>query len=277
MMRPRLDMNAVVGTHDIVLLTLDTLRYDVAADLWRQGKTPRLSALLPEQGWEERHAPGNFTYPSHQAIFAGFLPTPCGPGPHPRLFAMSFAGSESIAEQTCVFESATFVQGLQSRGYHTVCIGGTGFFNKQTPLGRVLPGMFAESHWSPELGVTHPESTANQFAQATESLAALTKSQRAFLFINVSALHQPNYFYVPDRVAAQGDDLHSHGAALEYVDTQLPTLLKALRLRGPSLLIICSDHGTAYGEGGQQGHRFAHEVVWTVPYMHTVVPGDSES
>ena len=136
-----INMNEIVGSHDIVLLTLDTLRYDVAEALWQEGRTPNFAALLPETGWQERDAPGNFTYASHQAIFAGFLPTPKRPAPHPRLFAMEFAGSESIDSNTCVLPAATFVEGLQDRGYHTICVGGTGFFNKQNRLGRVMPDL----------------------------------------------------------------------------------------------------------------------------------------
>ncbi len=268
----RLDMNQIVGSHDIALLTLDTLRYDVAIDLWRRGRTPNLAKLLPETGWQERHAPGSFTYASHQAMFAGFFPTPCEPGPHPRLFAMAFEGSESIENETRVFDSATLIEGLYDLGYHTLCVGGTGFFNKNTPLGRVLPGLFAESHWDRTLGVTEAASTENQFRVVTKSLRHLDADKRAFVFINVSALHQPNYFYVEGRTKSDGDDLASHAAALEYVDAQLPTLLEALQSRGPSLLILCSDHGTTYGEGGYTGHRLAHEVVWTVPYAETILP-----
>lgn len=270
-------MNQIVGSHDIVLLTLDTLRYDVAVDLWQRGRTPNLATLLPETGWQKRHAPGSFTYSSHQAMFAGFLPTPCEPGPHPRLFAMAFEGSESIEKETRVFDSATLVEGLYKVGYHTLCVGGTGFFNKSTPLGKVLPGLFAESHWDQSLGVTDAASTENQFRVVAESLKRLSSEQRAFVFINIAALHQPNYFYCDGRTRSAGDDLQSHAAALEYVDTQLPTLLGTLQSRGPSLVILCSDHGTAYGEQGHTGHRFAHEVVWTVPYAETILPGPLES
>tara|TARA_R110002096_G_scaffold42143_2_gene113516 strand:+ start:39335 stop:40213 length:879 start_codon:yes stop_codon:yes gene_type:complete len=272
-----LDMNRIVGSHDIVLLTLDTLRYDVAIDLWQRGRTPNLAALLPRAGWQKRHAPGSFTYSSHHAMFAGFLPTPCEPGPHPRLFAMAFEGSESIASETCVFDSATLVEGLGNAGYHTLCVGGTGFFNKSTPLGKVLPGLFAESHWDRSLGVTDADSTKNQFRVVASSLARLDDDQRAFVFVNIAALHQPNYFYCEGRSKEDGDDLRSHAAALEYVDTQLPALLETLQSRGPSLVILCSDHGTAYGEQGHTGHRIAHEVVWTVPYAEAIVPRASES
>jgi hypothetical protein len=258
-----MNMNDVVGRDDLLLLTLDTLRYDVAQEAWRTGRTPNLAARLPATGWERRHTPGNFTYAAHAAFFAGFLPTPARPGRHPRRFALAFPGSETIAPDTCVLDADNLVAGLTQRGYHTICIGGVGFFNKLSPLGRVFPSLFADSFWSPQLGVTHPESTANQVRLAVDLLARLPGEQRVFLFINVSALHQPNYFYLP---GATEDSLDSQRAALEYVDRQLPPLFAVLERRGSGFGILCSDHGTAYGEDGYHGHRLAHPVVWTVPY-----------
>jgi Sulfatase len=265
-------MNRVVGSHDLLLLVLDTLRYDVAVEQLEAGQTPTLAALLSPEAWEQRHSPGSFTYAAHQAFFAGFLPTPALPGKHPRLLSLRFEGSETTAETTCVLDGPTVVDGLRRRGYHTACVGGVGFFNKRNPLGSVLPGLFDESHWSEALGVTDPDSTANQVALATKILERQPRGRRVFLFINVSALHQPSWFYRgPD--AAQQESLASHAAALAYVDSQLPPLFAALRRRGPSLCIITSDHGTAFGEQGYRGHRLAHESVWTVPYAHVVLDG----
>jgi hypothetical protein len=265
-----LDANRLIGTHDVLLLTLDTLRYDVAQECLRRGRTPNLAAVLPGGTWEERHSPGSFTFAAHQAFFAGFLPTPARPGKHPRLFALRFAGSETTGPETFVFDAPDVVSGLASRGYHTICIGGVGFFNKQNPLGRVLPGLFAESHWSPELGVTERHSTENQVALAAALLGRLPGRRRVFLFLNVSAIHQPNSMYLP---GAREDSLASHAAALEYVDRKLPPLFAALRRRAPVLCVLCSDHGTAYGEDGYAGHRLGHPVVWTVPYAEFVLPG----
>ncbi|NMO21877.1 STM4013/SEN3800 family hydrolase, partial [Pyxidicoccus fallax] len=191
------------------------------------------------------------------------------PGLHPRLFAMRFEGSETTSPDTCVLDAPDLVTGLAARGYHTVCIGGVGFFNKRNPLGNVLPGLFAESHWSREMGVTDPRSTEHQVALAVRRLDALPREQRVFLFINVSALHQPNRHYLP---GATRDSRDSHAAALEYVDSQLPPLFDALRRRGPAFCIVCSDHGTAYGEDGYTGHRLGHPVVWTVPYAEFTLP-----
>lgn len=258
----------LVGSHDILFMTLDTLRYDVACEAFTRGRTPNLAAILPEGGWEKRHTPGNFTYAAHHAFFAGFLPTPARQGPHSRLFAASFAGSESTAETTYIFETPDIVSGLANIGYHTICIGGVGFFNKQPPLGSVLPSLFLESWWREDLGVTCQNSPENQIALAIDRIGLVPASRRLFLFVNISACHQPNRYYLP---GAETDTSESQLEALAHVDHHLPPLIAALRHRAPLLAIICSDHGTAYGEDGFWGHRLAHPVIWEVPYMERVL------
>lgn len=261
------DMNAVVGSHDVVLLTLDTLRFDAAQRCFERGELPVLAPHLPADGWERRHTPGSFTYAAHAAFFAGFLPTPARPGPHPRLFALEFEGSETTSAHTHVFRDCdNIVAGFRRAGYWTLCIGGVGFFNKRNPLGSQLPSLFEESHWRPEFGVVAADSTERQVELACERLdSPQLAGRRCFVFINVSALHQPNRHYLDGAVH---DDFESHCAALRHVDAALAPLLRALRRRGPAFVIACSDHGTAYGEDGFHGHRLAHEVVMTVPYAH---------
>lgn len=264
-----LNVRQLIPSHDFVLITLDTLRYDVAEQAASAGKTPFLSRLIPRGCWERRHSPGSFTFAAHQSFFAGFLPTPESPGRHPRLFAARFPGSETTGDETYVFDAPNLVQGFAGIGYHTICIGGVGFFNRLSPLGCVLPDLFRESHWNEELGVTSPHSTERQITLACERLRALGNKQRVFLFINISALHQPNCIFAPP---AQEDSPATQEAALAYVDQQLPPLFDALAQRGPALCILTSDHGTAYGDSGYWGHRLAHECVWTVPYAEFVLP-----
>lgn len=252
-----------LGVDHFLFITLDTLRYDVAMTAWTQGQTPNLGAYLPADGWERRHSPATFTYAAHHAFFAGFLPTPISPGTHPRRFATRFAGSETTTTNTIVFDTPDIVSGFAQAGYATICIGGVGFFNQQTPLGSVLPGLFHDAFWAPPLGVTEPRSTEYQVATALEAMGQVPVGQPIFLFLNVSALHQPNYFYVD---GATHDSPATQQAALAYVDSQLPPLFNALRQRGSTFAIVCADHGTAYGEDGYTGHRLAHPVVWDVPY-----------
>ena len=88
---PVYDMKSLVSERaDIVLITLDTLRFDIAQQLWSQDQIPNLSNYLGIDGWECRHTPASFTYAAHHAFFSGFLPTPASPGRHPRLYASRF-------------------------------------------------------------------------------------------------------------------------------------------------------------------------------------------
>ena len=273
-------MASIVGSHDLLFVTLDTLRHDVAVELAAADRIPHLVRAMGgavDNGtggsWERRHTPASFTYAAHHAFFAGFLPTPVGPGPHDRLFAAAFPGSETTGPGTWTFTEPDLVSGLASAGYHTVCVGGVGFFNQRSALGRVLPSLFAESHWEPSFGVTNPSSVEAQVDRAAAVVAALPADRRLFLFLNVSALHQPNRYYLP---GAAEDCRASHAAALAYVDSHLGRLFATMTSRGrPCFAIVCSDHGTAYGEDGLTGHRIAHETVWTVPYADFVLhPGD---
>jgi hypothetical protein len=183
------------------------------------------------------------------------------------LFAARFAGSATTTDLTCVFDAPDIVTGFAERGYHTICIGGVGFFNRRTPLGSVLPDLFAESHWDESLSVASAGSTERQVALAIARVAALPAERRLFLFVNVSAIHQPNRLFLP---GATCDTAASMAAALAYVDAHVATLFDALTQRAPLLAIVCADHGTAYGEEGFHGHRLAHNVVWDVPYAEFV-------
>ena len=48
-----IDAAAAIGTHDVVWVVLDALRYDVAAEALAAGRTPNLAAVLPGGAWEE--------------------------------------------------------------------------------------------------------------------------------------------------------------------------------------------------------------------------------
>ena len=263
-----LNMREHLPNADMLWVTFDTLRFDVAARGIVEGKTPNLASLLPNGIWEKRHSPGTFTYAAHAAFFAGFLPTPTKPGRHPRLFASAFQGSETTGSSTFVFEEADIVSSLRARGFFTLCVGGVGFFNKQTALGRVFPDLFDTALWTPEMGVTSKDSFGQQVQAVDEHLGQLDPTRPAFTFINVAALHQPNAMYVP---GAKEDSPQTQIAALSYVDRQIPTLIEVAKRTRPLIVIFMSDHGTAYGEDGYRGHRLAHPVVTDVPFAAFVI------
>ncbi|WP_329099622.1 STM4013/SEN3800 family hydrolase [Streptomyces sp. NBC_01439] len=265
-----INANEIIGTHHVLFVTFDSLRYDVARATVHAGRTPHLEKVLPDGLWEERRTQGSFTLPAHTAFFSGFLPVPSGPSRPGRLLACYAMRGTTIKPRTYVFDAPDIVTGLSGLGYRTVCIGGVGFFSGQTKLGRVLPGLFQESYWSPETGTDCPDSTRHQVDLALKVLEEQEPGQRLFLFLNIAATHTPHHVYLPGESA---DSWESQCAALAYVDTQLGRLFEAMPARGPWLVLMCADHGEAFGEDGYTGHGIAHPSVWSVPYAESLVPG----
>lgn len=278
----KINMNEVVGKDDILFITLDTLRYDVAEKEYLEGNLPNLCA---DGGWEKRHSPGNYTYSSHHSFFAGFLPTPSeyiSLNDREHLFAMkNNMINYKYSKNMYFFDTPNFVKGLEKEGYKTICIGGVIFFNKSNELCSVLPNMFQESYWNPKFGVTNPKSIEYQVEQAIKILEKTNKNERVFLFLNVSAIHGPNYFYLDEYkdkndkydpgkniLASKYDGVESQSEALKYVDKCLEPLFEYMKKRNKTFCIALSDHGTCYGEDGYEGHNLSHEIVWTVPYRH---------
>ena len=268
--KPSVDMSQVVGIQDILLICLDTLRYDAAAWEGKAGNTPVLSRYGP---WEKRQAPGNFTYPSHHAMFAGFLP--CAfearnlAEREMLFFPRQIGMGRRVPKGAFEFSGSTIMEGLEKEGYDTWCVGGVAFFDKRSDLGRVFPGYFQKSYWNPSFACSVKESFANQVDFILKKIAQAEQKRRIFLYLNVDAIHYPNYFYLD---GAKNDSLESHKAALRYVDGQMGRLLDGWKeIRGGGFVICCSDHGTCYGEDGCLFHGINHPVVNTVPYKHFLI------
>lgn len=270
------NMNEIVGQYDILFVCLDTLRYDVAVEEEEKGTTPVINAHGGP--WEKRHAPGNFTYPSHQAMFAGFLPTLAKPMPMNKREMLFFPKDVGLGGKppanAFAFEGATFIEGLAKVGYQTNCVGGVAFFNKRSDIGKVLPSFFEHSYWQPAFSPQVPESTAHQIKWIKHKLLDIPQEQRMFWYVNIDAIHYPNAFYLE---GAKTDSKATHAAALHYVDSQLGELLDAFGQRGPTFVILCSDHGTCYGEDGYQFHCVNHPMVYEVPYKHFILNNETNA
>ncbi len=265
----KIDMNEVVGEMDILFVCLDTLRYDVAIAEEKSNGTPNINKY---GNWEKRHAPGNFTYPSHHAMFAGFLPSPADPMEEKKgnmLFFPRDVGLGRVAPKgSFSFEGSTFIEGLAKVSYETICIGGVSFFDNRSDIGKVFPAMFNKSYWNPSFGCPVKESFDNQIEHIKKVLNKIEDEKRVFMYVNVDTIHYPNYFYLDNE---KRDSVESHSAALRYVDERIEKLFDLFRNRGNAFVILCSDHGTCYGEDGYYSHRVSNETVYTVPYKDFII------
>ncbi|MER7108181.1 sulfatase-like hydrolase/transferase [Streptomyces sp. NPDC000229] len=87
-----------------------------------------------------------------------------------------------------------------------------------------------------------------------------------FLFVNVSVMHVPHGHYLD----SSSDTRASQGAALAYADEHLARLISTLTQRQRWLIIMCADHGDAYGDDGYHGRGIAHPAVMNVPFTAMV-------
>ena len=265
--KPSVDMNRVVGSCDILFICLDTLRYDAAVQEEKDGGTP----IRNRYGSSEKcQAPGNFTYPSHHAMFAGFLTCRYDAKNVADREMLFFPQSIGLGKKTpggaYGFSGSTIMEGLEKDGYDTWCVGGVSFFDKRSDIGKVFPGFFQKSYWNPSFGCPVKDSTKNQVDFILKKIESAEKETHIFLYLNVDAIHYPNYFYLD---GASHDDLRSHMAALRYVDGELGRLFDGWKKqRGDTFVICCSDHGTCYGEDGCQFHGIHHPAVNMIPYKH---------
>lgn len=262
-------MNEIIGSHHILFICLDSLRYDVAFMEQENNGTPVLNRYGK---WRKCQAPGNFTYPSHQAMFAGFLPIDEGvlnmKNREKLFFSEDIGMGRKAPTNAYNFKGATWIEGLNQEGYETYCIGGVSFFDKRTDIGKVIPSYFTHSYWNPSFGCKVKESPENQVSFALKKLTLTPDNTKIMMYINFSALHYPNYFYV-DGITK--DCIESQAAGLRYIDSQLDLLFNAFIKKGRTFVICCSDHGTCYGEDGIWYHGVNHPIVNTVPYKHFIL------
>lgn len=265
--RPSVNMSEVVGKQDILMICLDTLRYDAAVEEEVHGGTPVLNRYGT---WEKCQAPGNFTYPSHHAMFAGFLPCRYDAknvaDRELLFFPCSIGLGNRVPEGAYGFCGSTIMEGLEKDGYDTWCVGGVAFFDKRSEIGKVFPQYFQKSYWNPSFACPVKDSTKNQVDFLLKKVKMAEKEKPIFLYLNVDAIHYPNYFYLE---GAREDSYESHKAALRYADRELGRLFEGWKeQRGGAFVICCSDHGTCYGEDGCQFHGINHPIVNTIPYKH---------
>lgn len=278
----KINMDKITESHNILFICIDSLRFDVASEEEASGGTP----VLNRYGrWRKCSAPGNFTYPSHQAMFAGFLPIDCEINEMKKretlFFSEDIGMGRKAPEGAFLFSRPTWIEELADKGYETYCIGGLSFFDKRTELGKVLPSVFQHSYWNPSFSCKVKDSAKNQVDFALKKISEYNISRKnadskIMMYINISAIHYPNYFYancIADCIADCGkrDSKEAHRMALRYVDSQLLRLFNGFADIGDTFVICCSDHGTCYGEDGVWYHGVNHPIVNTVPYKHFII------
>ena len=293
-----------LADRSVILVTLDSCRYDVAAST----HTPNLEKVAPLLRAE---SPGTYTLPAHAALFNGFLPRSVSGslrlGGH-RVDAVwrSAAARSSTRNVAVPFDGPALMDHYTAQGHRVLGAGGVSFFDSSDSANS-LPRLFPEFHYfgRPSRAPDGLERRVLDRYQTlplahTRMLADLClDAERFFLFVNCSSTHIPyttpfspltdrnrallrRLYQLHDarenapRGALTGEDveelLDMQRRALMWADSRLGELFSSLEDRHP-LVVVCADHGEEFGEGGRFGHAHPHPTVTTVPLWCGVLGG----
>ena len=233
---------------------------------------PNLKAIGPVY---RAMAPSHFTYGSHVSMFAGFTPGITEPVPYAnpkfaRIFKLRVLPSGKT-KPYLEFEGRNIIDGFRRRGLLTLGTGAVGWFNPRLPASATLVADFERFYYH---GGTHA-CLRPQLAWVEQELAAADRP--VFLFMNIGETHVPYYYD-----GAPWDPAHNtclpfagttndaslcrerQAACLRFVDAELGPLLNVFR---DAAIVLCGDHGDAWGEDGLWEHGIAHEKVFEVPLV----------
>ena len=272
--RPRIPGPWVPGSQhpdSLLLITLDSCRFDTLSSC----SVPVISAVGPIH---KVMAPSYFTYASHAAMFVGFTPgdglsqeaivnPKCG-----KLVRLHGGGSPSRANDRFVLRGRSMMEGFNNAGYLTAGTGAVKWFDDSSDVGRLLVQdfqhyMYAGNAWS----------LRKQLQWLSETVGGARRP--VFAFINIGETHVPYYYEgapwsnadVTCRAFASSNNAvesaRRQAACLTWVDQAIAPVVGAF---SKANIMICGDHGDAWGEGGVWEHGFHHPKVMEVPMIFRV-------
>ena len=255
----------MVSPDSVLFLTLDSCRYDtfLAADA---------PALKSVSELYRAQAPSHFTYGSHAAMFVGFTPGVASirkrflNPKYGRLFRLQ-VGHAGFAEPGFMLTGRTIPDGFRNAGHATIGSAAMGWFDPASPSSALLRDGFDHFQFEADL--------RRQVAWIEDRLADRAGAD-SFVFLNVGTTHVPYHFEgaawaagdnpcVPFQTTARrADCAMRQRLCCEYADRQLAGLIAAFR---DATIMVCADHGDAWGEDGVWEHGVSCPATLTVPLL----------
>ena len=239
---------------DVVLVTIDTLRWDHVGAYGGKTPTPTLDAIAKAgTRFERAYSVAPITLVSHSSIMTGRYPF------HHGVRANGF--------YRLAAEEVTLAERLKAAGYATAA------FVSGFPLDSRFG--LAQGFDTYDDSFTHFEGGGSAFeaerpASATidATLAALPKLPHpSFLWVH---LYDPHAEYEPPEPFGTRFRPDPYSGEIAYTDHELGRLVDALRARGldRTLLVVAADHGESLGEHGEKTHTiFVYDATVRVPLL----------
>ncbi len=238
---------------DVVLITIDTLRYDATGfDGNPRGTTPNLDRFASEgRVFTAAHSHNVITLPSHTNILTGMLPYQHGVREN-----AGFRLSPKIP---------TAASRFKARGYATGAFIAAFVLDSRYGLSHdfdVYDELYR--HLDEQLDFNIQQARAEDVVKAALEWFRAQSGKPRFLWVHVYDPHAP--YEPPDAYKKRYPDDFYLGE-VSYADASLAPLLEAVRSVEPKpLLIVTGDHGEARGDHGELSHGlFCYEATIHVP------------
>jgi arylsulfatase A-like enzyme/Flp pilus assembly protein TadD len=245
-----------IPVHDIVLVTIDTLRYDALDfDGNNRGVSPNLDAMAREgRVFSRAHGENVVTLPSHVNILTGLYPFTHGVRDN-----SGFRLAPDVPTVASILRDHDFLTGAFVAAFPLDSRFGLarGFdVYDQTYQGAEAPTEFRI-----------PRRRGDEVVAAALAWWAKNAEHRRFLWVHLYDPHAPYDPPSPFRERYANDPYLGEVA---FTDSALGPLFSALRkTKGPKpLLVVTADHGEARGDHGELTHGlFAYEATLHVPLL----------
>lgn len=250
--------------YNILVITLDTLRYDHLSVYSSQYvKTPVIDRLASQAVVFDRAFSHNpVTLPAHVNIFTGTTP--------------NYHGISDNTGFRLDERFLTLAEYLKGCGFHT------GAFIGAFPLDSRFGLQQGFDHYDDQYGTHNPlelffvERPAAQVIAPAVQWIAQQKSQW-FAWVHLFDAHQP-YMPPPPYDRLYSNDLYA--GEIAYLDAALKTLFDFLttnHLLDNTIIVITGDHGEALGEKGEDTHSyFAYNNTLHIPLIIYVPAGRAQ-
>ena len=231
----------------ILLVTLDTTRFDSIGPDARNVQTPAFSALaLQSRRFLSAYATAPQTLPSHASMLTGLYPA--GHAVHENGRALSVK-QPLIAER------------LQAAGYRTAAFVSAFTLARRFGLARGF------DVYDDALNAGEAERSSQETTDRALRYLAQPADAPLFLWVHYFDPHTP---YAAPAVFRDRYPNDPYRAEIAAMDAQLARLLEGFRSRtdGPKAIIVVADHGEGLGDHGEAQHgNLLYQSVMHVPLL----------
>lgn len=260
-----------------VFIVFDSLRYDV----FQMADVPFLKSLGE---WKKAYSPGTYTLPAHTSFFVGKLPQLFDRTDYYDTVARRFNGEEIEPQKRQLWrlnnledpkqglytlDGKNIIDGFRKRGYKTIGTGSVNWFNPRLKGAKYLINEFEYYRY---FGNSNDFENCNAEDQLSWSIEEIRKSKNKpyFTFINLGETHNK---FIYKGCGWEKDDspygnkelsIKKQKLCLEYLDKLLFKFFKEIDNFN---LVLCADHGEAFGENDVWGHGINHKHVIEVPLL----------